>query len=410
MWGGGSRTSLTVCASETEHRQASLSPPRAAARPRGSGSAGPRLEDEWGSPPPQGDPARPPSPKATQVSLASPLWSRRQRDAGTKRQRFPKLACPPPQNKGAPRPFPPPARAATLGSGRPGGIVQHAGSAPALGVGGTHGNLPFQELRGPTSATGVTARPLGPRSLRPCPACTHLAASRATCGRALCLLAGPPSPSPGRAEADEGQAPRSSRAPPPARHRVPEKSGRWKVSVANGGRRALQRRRGGGAGGLSLPSVETGGAGLGAAAAGEGGTAGGTDTASDLRWERTRARLPWLGDVPRGSPASRPPQTPGGGTPRLYPPPQRPRRPLPQRLGGGPRVPTRQPLPPLRARTPGPPSPRPSPDPAPRGQGRDLHPCTVLHPKASPPPFHPAPRPRWRREAQALPSGPQPSP
>lgn len=33
VWGGGSRTSLTVCASETEHKRASHSPPRAAARP-----------------------------------------------------------------------------------------------------------------------------------------------------------------------------------------------------------------------------------------------------------------------------------------------------------------------------------------------------------------------------------------
>lgn len=65
---------------------------------------------------------------------------------------------------------------------------------------------------------------------------------------------------------------------------------------------------------------------------------------SDLRWERTRARLPWLGDVPRGSPARRPPQTPGGGTLQLYPPPPRPRRPLPLAPWGG-RVPTRQPLP-----------------------------------------------------------------
>lgn len=49
----------------------------------------------------------------------------------------------------------------------------------------------------------------------------YLAASRATCGRALCVLADPPSPARARAEADEGQAPRSSRAPPPARHPSP---------------------------------------------------------------------------------------------------------------------------------------------------------------------------------------------
>lgn len=73
-----------------------------------------------------------------------------------------------------------------------------------------------------------------------------------------------------RAEADEGQAPRSSRALPLARHLVHEKSERWKVSVANGGRRALQRRRGGGAGGLSLPSVETGGGWAGSGGGGRG--------------------------------------------------------------------------------------------------------------------------------------------
>lgn len=126
---------------------------------------------------------------------------------------------------------------------------------------------------------------------------------------------------------------------------------------------------------------------------------------SDLRWERTRARLPWLGDVPRGSPARRPPQTPGGGTLQINPPRPRPRRPLPLAPGGGARPHAAAP-PPLRARTPGPPSPLPSPDPAPRGQGKTYIPV-VLHPKASPPPLHSAPRPRWRREAQALPSGPQ---
>lgn len=283
----------------------------------------------------QGDPGQP----------SQPPWSLRQRNSGTEQQRFPKLAFPSPQNKGAPRPFPPPARAATSGSGRPGGIVQRAGSAPNL-RGGAHGNLPLLKLQGPRS--GSPPRPSAREVCAPARrVLTSLLAVQlvaAQSGRALSVLAGPRSPTPGRAEADEGQAPRSSRALPPARHLVHEKSGRWKVSVANGGRRALQRRRGGGAGGLSLRSVETGGAGLGAAAAGEGGTAGGTYTASDLRWERTQARLPWLGDVPRGSIARSPPQTPGRGSLQPCPPPPRARQPLPQLLGGG-RVPTRQPLP-----------------------------------------------------------------
>lgn len=76
----------------------------------------------------------------------------------------------------------------------------------------------------------------------------------------------PPSgrqPNPGRAAAEEGPAPRSSRAPPPGRPRPAAAEsrrgrGRWKVSVANGGRRALRRRRGGGAGDSSLPSAEWG--------------------------------------------------------------------------------------------------------------------------------------------------------
>lgn len=219
-WGGGSRTSLTVCASETEHRRASLSPPRAAARPPGSGSAGPRLEDEWGSPPPQGDPARPPSPKATQVSPVSPLWSRRQRDAETKRQRFPKLACPPPQNKGAPRPFPPPARAATSGSGRPGGIVQHAGSAPARGVGGAHRNFPLLELQGRTSAIGGHRQAPGPEKFAPLPGvhsprhepCNLWPRSVRTGGSTVTK----PGPRGGRRGPGAPEQPRAAPGPPPS--------------------------------------------------------------------------------------------------------------------------------------------------------------------------------------------------
>lgn len=96
--------------------------------------------------PHKGIPRGPQVPGRPESAQPTPSGASDKEMLGLNCKSFPKLAFPSPQNKGAPRPFPPPARAATSGSGRPGGIVQRAGSAPNLGGGGYTATCPSRSF------------------------------------------------------------------------------------------------------------------------------------------------------------------------------------------------------------------------------------------------------------------------
>lgn len=324
--GAGSPTSLAVPAPRAQG-----SPPGApsAARPGAApGSGGPaRAADEWGSPPPR-EPAarrvRPPAPgPADKGGRGAP-------SAPPQTYRPP----PPPQNKGAPPGSARTPRAGTLGSGPIAVLfsLQGARRTPARAP-GTVGDLPLQSPGGGRSGRRPEPRPgPRPRSLRPPaprPPARRARALTSPQGRATC---GAPPREPlrpavaaGRAAAEQGPAPRSSRAapaPPPAAS--PERRGRWKVSLPNGG-----RGRGGGAGARAAPRSERGGWGAGRerrrrrrdarregpARALTSGGSGRRQSADPGREDCQRARL---GRRPAPPPA--PPRRPGGPRPQPAPP------------------------------------------------------------------------------------------
>ncbi|XP_032476180.1 basic proline-rich protein-like [Phocoena sinus] len=226
---------------------------RASSRP---GTGRPAPGDEWGSPPPTGDPA------AAQVRPASPGLGR-QRGTGGQIERFLKLAGrhPSPKQRSPPSLRPPPTRR-HFGEQPKRGIVQPAGSTPhpSPSPGDTGGPAPPEPRRRAERAGAPGRRPdpgereplaptrdkFAPPRPTPGPAGhpagraphTHLAASSATCGGA----AAPNLPPAGRLRARAVPRPRRARLPeqpraapgppPPRRSRVPERRGSWKVSDA----------------------------------------------------------------------------------------------------------------------------------------------------------------------------------
>lgn len=233
---GELRTSLTVSAfRKLSSRRARAASPATHSAARGRAStrsrAGwPAPGDEWGAPPPRG------GSRGGAGSPSQPQNQQTKGHRGTDRALPQTYRPPPPPQDEAPPPRlrPPPTRR-HFGERPHRGIVQPAGSTPhpSPSPGDSWGPAP-PEPRRRAERAGAPSRQPAPhphprrRSLRPLPRARPAEPRALTSPPAAQLVAAPPrseppcrrpSPSPGRAAAEEGPAPWSSRAPPPGRPR-----------------------------------------------------------------------------------------------------------------------------------------------------------------------------------------------